>query len=88
MDPASPSNSVVTGSVEDSSGEEDSDDDNDLPNAEQGGIQHNGNEAQEEEEEDNDEVRKLCGRERYIVRGSAGGYVLASRDVYSSMIFD
>ena len=58
MDPASPSNSVVTGSVEDSSGEEDSDDDNDLPNAEQGGIQHNGNEAQEEEEEDNDEVRK------------------------------
>jgi len=58
VDPASPSSSVVTGSVEDSSGEEDSDDDNDLaPIADQGGIQQNGNEAgdQDDDDEDNEE---------------------------------
>ena len=54
VDPASPCNSAMTGSVEDSSGEEDSDEDNDLPAADQGGIQQNGN---EEDDEDNDEVR-------------------------------
>lgn len=52
-DPSSPSNSVVTGSVEDSSGEEDSDDENDLPVGDQGGIQQNGND--DDEDEDNDE---------------------------------